>query len=238
MMPRIVFQMIVLLLLVPANAQSLPDSLLTVAERSDFQATATSAEVETLMVAIADASAIVHLDSLGSSFNGLDIPMAIIANPPLQAPPADDDDRLVVLAFGNIHAGEVCGKEALLMLMREWALSPEDMIFEDIILLVAPNYNPDGNDVMALDNRPGQIGPAEGMGQRPNAQGFDLNRDYVKLESPEARGMVDVLNRWDPDLIIDTHTTNGSRHRYALTYEVPLNPSGHPAPIDYLRQEL
>ena len=76
------------------------------------------------------------------------------------------------------------------------------------------------------------------MGQRPNGQGLDLNRDHVKLESPEARGQVKFLNEWDPHVVIDTHTTNGSRHRYTLTYAAPLNPSGDEAPIAFIRDEL
>ncbi|MCA9295962.1 MAG: hypothetical protein KC983_05580, partial [Phycisphaerales bacterium] len=103
---------------------------------------------------------------------------------------------------------------------------------------IAPIYNADGNDRMSPDNRPGQVGPAAGMGERPNAQGLDLNRDYIKLEAPETRAMVALLNDWDPDLIIDTHTTNGSRHRYAVTFEAPLNPAGHPEPIDFVHSNM
>src|SRR5262249_17529464 len=64
------------------------------------------------------------------------------------------------------------------------------------------------------------------VGTRANGQGLDLNRDFVKLESPEARALVRLLGRWDPAVVIDTHTTNGSRHRYALTYDGPRHPAG------------
>jgi hypothetical protein len=76
------------------------------------------------------------------------------------------------------------------------------------------------------------------MGQRPNAQGLDLNRDYVKIESPEAAALVRLLTEWDPHLTIDTHTTNGSQHRYVLTYAAPLNPSGPSGPVEFLNDVL
>src|SRR5438445_259163 len=81
----------------------------------------------------------------------------------------------------------------------------------------APIYDADGNERVAKTNRPGQVGPEEGMGQRANARGLDLNRDFIKLEAPETQGLVRFLNEWNPHLFIDTHTTNGSYHRYTIT---------------------
>ncbi|MCH6550702.1 MAG: M14 family metallopeptidase [Planctomycetes bacterium] len=213
--------------------------LLTVAERSDWQATATYAEVIELLDSIQERSTVMRRAQLGRTAEGRSIPLVILANPPVaSAAEARASVRTVIFAFGNIHAGEVCGKEALLMLTRELAARPDDPLFKDLVIVFAPIYNADGNEKMSLDNRPGQVGPARGMGQRPNAQGLDLNRDYVKLETQEARGLVRFLSEWDPHLTIDTHTTNGSEHRYVLTYAAPLNPSGHPAPIRFVRDEM
>ncbi|MFG0256939.1 MAG: M14 family metallopeptidase, partial [Phycisphaerales bacterium JB043] len=149
--------------------------------------------------------------------------------------------KTIVFAFGNIHAGEVCGKEALTMIARQMALHPDRRssraILDECVVLLAPIYNADGNERFDPGNRPGQDGP-ETMGQRPNAMGLDLNRDYVKLESPEARAMVGLFKEWDPHVVIDTHTTNGSSHEFTLTYEVALNPSAHNAPIEYVRETL
>ena len=107
---------------------------------------------------------------------------------------------------------------------------------KDLILAVAPIYNTDGNERVSKTNRPGQVGPEEGMGQRANARGLDLNRDFIKLEAPETRGLVRFLNEWNPHLFIDTHTTNGSYHRYMVTYEGPKNPAGDPKVIGFMRQ--
>jgi hypothetical protein len=179
---------------------------------------------------------------MGRTVEGRPIPLMVIADPPLSTPAeARASGKLVLFAFGNIHAGEVCGKEAICMLAREIALEPDApehrALLDRAVLLFAPIYNADGNDRMAPDNRRRQVGP-DAMGQRPNAQGLDLNRDYVKLESPEARAMAGLLTAWNPHLVIDTHTTNGSYHRLTLTYETPLNTSAHPAPIDFLRDGL
>src|SRR5581483_10636078 len=110
----------------------------------------------------------------------------ILADPPISTPEeAARSNKLVVFAMGNIHAGEVDGKEGLMMLARDIGTSAERPLLKNLILVIAPIFNADGNERMSKTNRRGQVGPAEGMGIRANAQGFDLNRDFVKLESPE-----------------------------------------------------
>ena len=222
-----------------AQPEPADDDLKTVAETSNWQATATHDEVVQLLDRLDRRSPIVRLDSIGTTVEGRSIPLVVLANPPVEtAAQARASGKVIVLAIGNIHAGEVCGKEALLILARTLALDPDNPLWDDIIILLVPIYNADGNDRMSPDNRPGQVGPVRGVGQRPNAQGLDLNRDYVKLESPEAVALVRLLTEWDPHLTIDTHTTNGSRHRYVLTYAAPLNPSGPGGPIEFLNDVL
>ncbi|MHC4220208.1 MAG: M14 family metallopeptidase [Planctomycetota bacterium] len=212
------------------------DDLLTVAERSDWQATASYDEVIDLLDRIQQRSTVMRRLEMGRTVEDRSIPLVVLADPPIEsAAQAQASGKPIVFAFGNIHAGEVCGKEALLMLTRELATGNDPGFLKRLVIVFAPIYNADGNERMSPDNRPGQVGPAQGMGQRANAQGLDLNRDYVKLESPEARALVDVLTMWDPHVTVDTHTTNGSRHRYRLTYAAPHNPSGHPEPIRLVR---
>ena len=218
---------------------AIPDELLTVAEASEFRATATSAEVRALLERIDARSEVMQLDELGRTSEDQSIPLVILADPPVSsAAEARATGKLVVLAFGNIHAGEVCGKEALLMLIREIALAEKHPLLEHLVLLVVPNYNADGNDKMDPNNRRGQHGPERGMGERANGQGLDLNRDWTKLEAPETRAFVALLNEWDPHLVIDTHTTNGSQHRYSLTYAAPQNPAGDGDSLEFVRDQL
>ena len=222
----------------PADAD-----LLTVAEASDFKATATHAQVMDLLGRIDAAddarAGIMHVIEFGRSFEDRALPLAILADPPVRTP---DEARVsgkpIIYAWANIHAGEVCGKEALLMLARELVTTPNHPLLDDLVILLAPIYNPDGNDRMSTDNRHNQVGPEQGMGQRANAQGLDLNRDWAKLESPEAQSMACVLTAWDPHVVIDSHTTNGSHHRNALTFAGLLNPACHRDSLLFMRDEL
>ena len=172
------------------------DALKTVAERSDYRATARYDEVAAWCQAFAKTTPLAHLTELGRSSEGRSIPLLIVADPPVKsAAQAARSGKLVCFVIGNIHAGEVCGKEALPMLLREICSSPHPALLKDVILAVAPIYNTDGNERVSKTNRPGQVGPEEGMGQRANARGLDLNRDFIKLEAPETRGLVRFLER-------------------------------------------
>lgn len=226
-----------LLLCSPVLAQGTPEPI-TPAEASGYTRTATADEVADFLAQLAKDSKRVRLDTFGTTHEGRDIPLAIIADPPVASPEAARrSGKLVVLLFGNIHAGEVCGKDALLMIARDLATSQDKGVLEDLVVCLVPIYNADGNERFAPDNRPGQVGPEE-MGIRQNAQGLDLNRDYVKLEAPETRAMVRFMNRWDPTVIVDTHTTNGSHHRYELTYQGPKHPAGDAAILEFVRDTM
>ena len=216
-----------------------PDDLLTVAERSDYKATARHAEVVSLCERLAKSSPLIRLAELGKSGEGRSLPLMIVADPPVStSEEARASGKLVVFLFGNIHAGEVDGKEALPILVREVVAKPDHPLLKHLVLAVAPIYNADGNEQVSRDNRPGQVGPEEGMGRRPNASGLDLNRDFMKLDAPETRALVRFLNAWDPHLTVDTHTTNGSHHRYTMTYEGPKNPAGDRRLISFSRDKL
>jgi dipeptidyl aminopeptidase/acylaminoacyl peptidase len=211
----------------------------TVAESSDYKATARFAEVVQFCEQLARESPLVRLGELGTSHEGRKQPLLILADPPVaSAAEAKRSNKLVVFAMGNIHAGEVDGKEALLMLARDLALAKDRSLLKQLVLVFCPLFNADGNEKIAKTNRPHQTGPADGVGLRANAQGFDLNRDFIKLESPEVRSLVRFLNQWDPAVFIDCHTTNGSYHRYALTYEGGRCPAGNDKLIAFTRDDL
>jgi len=215
------------------------DALRTVAEASGYRATARHADVVALCQEIAKSSSRAFYTELGESAEGRPLPLLILADPPVKSPiEAARSGKVVALVIGNIHGGEVCGKEALLMIARELAAEPTPEILKDLIVAFAPIVNADGNDRMSKSNRPGQNGPEEGIGQRESARGLDLNRDFIKLEAPETRALVRFFNDWKPHLYIDTHARNGSRHRYAITYEGPRNPAGDSGVIDFARSRF
>ncbi|HKB41446.1 MAG TPA: DPP IV N-terminal domain-containing protein, partial [Gemmataceae bacterium] len=226
------------LILAPVALAEQPAPPQTVAEKSGYKATSRHADVVAYCEALKKLSPAVRLDTLGTSFEGRKLPLLIVADPPIATPvQAARSGKTVVLAVGNIHAGEVDGKEALLMLARDLATGKQRALLKDLVVLIVPIFNADGNEKMGKNNRPGQNGPEE-AGQRANAQGLDLNRDFVKLESPEVRALVRLLNTWNPAVVIDTHTTNGSRHRYAITYDGPRNPASDDRLVTFVRDTL
>ncbi|MCB9846595.1 MAG: DPP IV N-terminal domain-containing protein [Phycisphaeraceae bacterium] len=210
----------------------------TVAEASAFERTGTYEQVMGFLRAIEANSDRAVLSSIGRTVEGREIPLMVIADPPVASPEeAARSKKLVILLFGNIHAGEVCGKEALQMLARELTAPGDQPLLKDLIVCLVPIYNADGNERFSPDNRPGQNGPME-MGQRGNAAGFDLNRDWVKMDAPETRALVRFMNRWDPAVVVDTHTTNGSHHRYLVTYQGPKHPAGDHGVVSYVRDTM
>jgi dipeptidyl aminopeptidase/acylaminoacyl peptidase len=212
---------------------------LTVAEKSKFQATSRHQDVVDFCNRLAKLSPLVRLGELGMTAEFRKLPLVILADPPVATPEeAAKSKKMVVYAQGNIHAGEVDGKEALMMLAREIATTKNHPLLKDLVIVIAPIFNADGNERFSKTSRPGQVGPAEGQGIRYNGQGLDLNRDFVKLESPEVRSLVRFINQWDPAIVIDCHTTNGSHHGYTLTYEGPRIPAGDSHIIAFVRDVL
>ena len=222
----------------PAQPGDAGSALLTRAERTGYEETTGYGEVVALTERAAALSDRVHATSFGMTAEGRSLPLVVVGNVSNSRPSSiRAADRVRVWLQANIHGGEVCGKEALLMLLRDLVTGAREDWLSSLILLIAPIYNADGNERMALDNRPYQLGPVGGMGTRRNAQGLDLNRDHMKLESPAARALVRAYHDYDPHVLIDLHTTNGTQHAYHLTYAPPLHPNTHPGIDVLLRDE-
>jgi hypothetical protein len=209
----------------PAAAQ------LSRAERTGYAETSTLADVVAFLDSLAARTPDIRLERLGTSPEGRPIPLAVASRPLVaDAGEAHRTGKPIVYVQANIHAGEVEGKEAVQALLRDLTTGALRPLLDSLVLLVVPVYNADGNEAFAPGevNRPGQDGPAR-VGRRPNGQGLDLNRDYVKQEAPETRAAAALLAAWDPDVFMDLHTTNGSYHGYALTWAPGLNPNEGPA---------
>lgn len=213
-----------------AQQPARPFRLQTRPELSHYTETSTYADVMAFVRAAAAASPRLHLSTFGYTMEGRALPLVIVGN-------IRDSSKLRVFIQANIHAGEVEGKEAMQVILRDLANGRHAAWLDSLVLLVAPIYNADGNERIKLTNRPQQYGPIGGMGQRPNAQNLDLNRDHMKLESPEARSLVALFNRYDPEVAIDLHTTDGTVHAYHLTYAPPLHPNTFAGIDSLLRRE-
>ncbi len=199
----------------------------TRAERTGFKETSTHADVVAFVDSLQSRGAKVHVGIIGRTTQGRELPYVIASRPLVTTPlEAKRLGRPIVYIQGNIHAGEVEGKEAMQAVLRDLLFDPKPNVLDSVVLIVVPIYNADGNEMFRpqAQQRGAQNGP-ELVGQRPNAAGLDLNRDYMKAEAPETRASLAMFNAWDPDLYVDLHTTNGSYHGYALTY----SPSLHPA---------
>jgi hypothetical protein len=196
-------------------------------EQTRYRETSHYADVRKFLDSLRALRAPLVFGSIGKTSEGRDIPF-VVASRPLVSTPSDAKrlGRPIVYVQGNIHAGEVEGKDALLALLRDLSFSSKSNVLDSIVLIAVPIYNSDGNERFATQsvNRAEQNGP-ELVGVRPNAQNLDLNRDYVKAEAPETRASLAMFNTWDPDVFVDLHTTDGSFHGYALTYSPSLSPA-------------
>jgi hypothetical protein len=213
------------------------DEIRTVPEKTAFTETSRYADVVAFLETIGKASDRVHLTTFGTTSEQRPLPLAVIGAPDASPQAVKSTGKLRVYIQGNIHGGEVEGKESAQMLLRDLAAGRHDDWLQSMVFLIAPIYNADGNERFALNNRGPQYGPMGGQGQRPNAQGLDLNRDHMKLDSPEGRAVVKLMNDYDPHVAIDLHTTNGTRHAYHLTYSPPLHPGTDAAVVGLLRKE-
>lgn len=214
-------------------------SWLTRPERTDYAETSRYDEVIAYMRQMAAANKNIHLTTYGYTYEGRALPLAVIGAPGASAEQVLATNKTRVYIQGNIHAGEVEGKEALLWLLRSIAKGERDAWLKTTVLLINPIYNADGNERVTVANRGTQAGPVGGMGTRENAQGLDLNRDGTKMETAEARSMASLLTRYQPHVAMDLHTTDGSSTSgFTMTYETSLNPNNAAAQTALLRDVL
>jgi hypothetical protein len=222
--------------------------LLTRAEATSYNETSLHAHVMEFLAGLAARNdKRLHISSFGTSPGGRDMPLCVLSAHGTRTPQASRQRNLpVVLVINGIHAGEVEGKESSLMLMRDLLDGNNDDVLGALTLVVVPLFNPDGNDAVDPANRRldlprlhGQLGP-ERVGTRVTASGINLNRDYMRQAAPEMRLLQSrVVQVWQPDLTIDCHATNGSVHRYDMTYDVPHTvATGREEPIAYMRTKM
>lgn len=230
-------RLVVFLICLQLSAQNSPwsEDLITTPEKSNYQKTSTYADVMTFIKTIQSKTNLVHLEFMGKSKEGKGIPVVVMANPKISSPQeAKDSGKPVMYVQGNIHSGEVEGKEILQQLMRDILLGDKKYLLDNQIILFAPIYNTDSNDKMEKGRRPSQEDSPVEVGIRANSQGLDLNRDGIKMEAFETQGLVqNVLVKWDPEMLVDLHTTNGTWHGYGVTYAPSYHYAGEKAPYDF-----
>jgi hypothetical protein len=233
--PRVVLTSLALVALAAAAPLGAVEPL-TVVETTSYARTSLHQEVVDFVFLIQAKSELVTVATLTTTAEGRMVPLVILSKERVRTPyDLRRTGKPAVLVMANIHAGEVEGKEACMMLIRDVALGDAGGLLDTQVILVIPIFNADGNDKLGKNRR--DKGP-ELAGVRFNGQNLDLNRDYVKLDSPEVRALVRLFTEWDPILFLDMHTTNGSYHREPVTYCTGSNPNGAPALADYMWKKL
>ena len=215
-------------------------ALLTVAEKTNYESTSRYADVISFINKLKSGSSLIKVEIFAKTTEGRDLPLLIIANPmPKKPEDLKDDKRIVIYIQANIHAGEVEGKEATLMFIRDLLKEKNPEALKNIVFLICPIFNADGNEKISPLNRTYQNGPQNGVGVRYNGQFLDLNRDAMKAESPEIKGVIsNILNKWDPYVMMDCHTTDGSYHVEPTTFTWMVNPDGDNSLIAYMRDKM
>jgi len=168
---------------------------------------------------LADASPRVDLVSLGKSAEGRDIWMvAASAEGPHTADAFRESGKPTLLIQAGIHAGEIDGKDAGMMLLRDMTVrGKKGDLLAGANFLFVPIFNVDGHERFSAYGRINQRGPAE-TGWRTTSSNQNLNRDYTKIDTPEMAAMIQALVDWDPDLYVDVHVTDGCDYQYDITW--------------------
>jgi hypothetical protein len=164
-------------------------------------------------------SPMISYTTFGKSAQGRDLPLLILDREGLTDPDrVHAAGRTVLLIQACIHAGESEGKDAGLMLFRDLAITGRPSEFlQNVSIIFIPVFNADGHERFGPYNRINQNGPRE-MGWRTTAGNLNLNRDYLKADSPEMQAWLRMFNHWMPEFFIDSHTTDGADYQYVLTY--------------------
>jgi hypothetical protein len=147
-------------------------------------------------------------------------------------------NKPVVLFLSGIHSGEINGKDASMLLLREILVTKEKIdLIENTILLVIPIFSVDGHERRGPYNRINQIGPEE-MGWRVTAQNYNLNRDFMKADAPEMKSFLKLYSTWLPDFFVDIHSTDGADHQYQTTITIERHKNTRPVISKWVNSEF
>lgn len=212
-----------------------PDKYLTTPEKTNYERTSSAIDILEFINACRWNSEYMHVINMYTSPLGRNCPVVVLANPRVTRPEdALKSGKPVIYVQGNIHPWEAEAKESLLMIMRDILFGERTHLLDDLIIMICPNFNVDGNEILNLNQGTPHI-----IGRNTNAEGLNLNRDAVKVETPEVEGLYrSILNRWDPVLMYDGHAMGRVQHGYAMGYATCTVPAAHPAPRNYVFDQL
>lgn len=215
------------------------DDWITPAEREGFRSTPSYAETLAFLQRLAESTPAVRLTSLGTSPEGRALWLAVVSKDGARTPrELAANGRPTLFVQAGIHAGEIDGKDAGLMLLRDLTVKgTRGALLEHANLLFLPIFNVDGHERSSPFGRINQRGPSP-SGWRTTATNLNLNRDYAKLDAPEMRALVQALTAWDPQLYVDVHVTDGMDYQHDLTFGWNPRTAYSPKSVDWLDAAL
>ncbi len=201
------------------NASGQDGRLETFCEKSGFTKTPSYEETIVYCKKLDEASDAIQYSTFGTSPQGRDLPLLIIdADGKFDPGSADITGKLVVLIQAGIHPGEIDGKDAGFMFLRDLVIGNQfGGLPRNMTILFIPIINVDGHERSGPYNRINQDGPEE-MGWRTTAQNLNLNRDFLKADTPEMQAWLQLFSEWLPDFVMDIHVTDGADYQYVMTY--------------------
>jgi Zinc carboxypeptidase len=207
-----------------ASTKASPPDLLTTGEKTGWNETAPYAEAVGISRRLERASRFVKVEEIGTTPEGRTMIALIVSKDRAFTPEAAArTDKAVIMIQSGIHAGEIEGKDTVLMLVRDMTVSKQYAAWLDhAIFVIIPVFNVDGHEYFSPYHRPSQNGP-KSTGRRANAQRLNLNRDYVKADTPEMHAWLRLFNAWTPDFLIDNHVTDGADFQYDVTWDMARN---------------
>jgi hypothetical protein len=201
-----------------------PRELISMGEKTDWNETAPYAEAVEIAHRLEKASRLMKVLDIGTTPEGRTMIALVVSKDRAFTPEAAaKTGKVVMLIQSGIHAGEIEGKDTALMLVRDMVVSKRFAAWLDhVIFVIIPVFNVDGHEDFSPYHRPSQNGP-KSTGLRATAQRVNLNRDYIKADTPEMRAWLRVFNQWMPDFHIDNHVTDGADFQYDVTWDMARN---------------
>jgi len=207
-----------------ASSRNSPRNLLTTGEKSNWNDTGPYSEAVELARRLERASRFVKTLEIGTTPEGRAIVALVVSRDRAFTPQAAArTGKAIIMIQSGIHSGEIEGKDTALMLVRDMAAGrPFAAWLDQAIFIVIPVFNVDGHEYVSPYHRPSQNGPRS-TGLRATAQRLNLNRDYIKADTPEMRAWLRLFNSWMPDFLIDNHVTDGADFQYDVTWDMARN---------------
>lgn len=144
-------------------------------------------------------------------------------------------NKRILLINNGIHPGEPEGIDASMMLARD--LLKAGKLPENVVICIIPVYNIDGIFNRTSTSRANQNGPLS-YGFRGNNKNYDLNRDFIKTDSRNSASFQQIFNTWQPEIFVDTHTSNGADYQYTMTLIPTHKDKLQPVLSNYMTQTM